>query len=144
MWKYFVTLVIAPQIAAAGSVELIPTLDSVHVVQGLWQDQPVAADKFQKALVMQTGFEKDYNNIRDNTNQQLSAYGDRATNSTIRFIDNDTPLSSKAVAITGAVAYTLAVSKSYTQNLGDPFFNGMKHTITISPNNITTGISYSF
>lgn len=130
--------------ACAGSFDLLPTLDSIRVAETIFPNNPDAANKVQKAFVMQSGIETSYNSFRKATNDKFSLYGDEAKSDTERFIDEETPANPKTVAITAAVAYTIAVSKSYTQNLGEPIFPGLRQTITIGQDKIMTGIIYSF
>lgn len=132
------------QPAMADSITLIPSLDQIHIVQAIFPNQPEACNKAQKAFVMQTGIEKDYNVIRDNANHKISIIGDKAAKTAENFIDEQTPLNSKTIAIAGAVAYTVAVTKTYTQNLGDPLIRGMHQSLTVGQDKIATGITYSF
>lgn len=143
-WATFLVAMIVAQPAMAGSLDLVPTFDSLPIGRSMFPNQPEAADKAQKAIAMQTGFETDYNSVRNGFNRKFSFYGDSSKNSTEKFIDNETPLNAKTVEITLAATYVLAVQKSYTQNFGDPFFNGVKHTITVGQDRIMTGITYSF
>lgn len=143
-WATFVVAVLVAQPAMAGSLDLVPSLDTMPIARSMFPNQPEAADKAQKAFVMQSGFQSDFDSMRDNMNKKFSKFGDSSKDSTEKFIDNDTPFNAKAVGVTVAAAYLIAFNKSYTQNFGDPLFTGVKHTITIGQDRIMTGITYSF
>jgi hypothetical protein len=143
-WVVFLTTLVLAQPAMAGGLNVVPSLDSIPIAISLFPNQPEAASKAQKAFVMQTGIEANYNKVRDYANGQINKVGDKAAKTAQKFVDEETPLDSKTIVFAGAAVYTIAVTKSYTQNLGTPLFNGVHQTLTLGYDRIQTGITYSF
>lgn len=145
--RFFVAIFLAILLsdrAIADGITLIPSLDQLHIVEALGPNQRDMCEKIQKAFVMQTGIETDYNVFRDNANHFISVAGERYAKKAEKFIDEDTVFDSKTVAIAIVAAYTIAITKSYTQNLGEPLFKGVRQSIIVGQDKIIAGINYSF
>jgi hypothetical protein len=95
-----------------------------------------AAFQAQKAFFLQTGFTPQWDHFQSTTT-------DRTKTTTMRYIDDNTPLASKDVFAVAAVGYTL-FSKKFTAGFANPFFPRLKNTITLSQNEAVLGFKITF
>jgi len=96
-----------------------------------------AANKAQEAFLLQTGFTPAFN-------QAQSVAAKAVTNGASNAIDQNTPLSSKALFFVGAASYAVCVKHQVTQKFKDPLFPSVTHTVSAGKNSGSTGIGFSW
>jgi hypothetical protein len=122
------------------SYELLPSLEDVHIAQGLLPHTPGRdADKLQQAFVLQTGLDKDYKMFRANANHNFDILGHKSED----FIEQGTWISKKQLFLFGGTAYVIA-KKEYSTKIPNPFFPTAQTTVTVGTDHASLGIKIPF
>ena len=129
----------------AMAFEAIPSLYNIPIAKSISSSEyREAAVNAQKAILLQTNVDEYFDSFRKPLNKHVSHFAKDSKKNVELFIENYTPFNPKHIAFTAAAVYTIAVTKSYTQKLGDPLIEGMKHTLTVGEDKVMTGVTYSF
>lgn len=91
-----------------------------------------------------TLLEGPYNLLREEVNYRSRRIARPIEASLASGIDRYTPLRHEHVFFSAAVAYTILVTKSYTQRARSPWWKNVNHEVTIGQNFISTGVTMPF
>jgi hypothetical protein len=131
-----VIALLLPVLASADQLGLnnVPLFWNVLGENPMYHD---AAFKAQEAFLIQTGVTP--------AADKLSGYvTTKATNTVTTFVDKDTPLDSKTLFFLIGAMYAVGVKKHVQRSFRDPFLPFVRHTVDVSPDTQSTGISISF
>lgn len=127
------SIVAASISAQASMLDTIPFFWAVTGKSAAYQD---AAFQAQKAFFLQSGISPEFDAF-------LGRNTKRVETTTMRYIDNSTPMSSKVVAGTAAVGYAIA-TKHVSMSFANPLLPILHNTVDVSRDSASLGLQFTF
>ncbi len=133
-------LTLGLSLARADDFTVSSQLNNLAIASTLISEDPRYRDallKAQEAFFKQIGFSQ-------NLDKFSVMIAEGAKNKTASAIDNHTPLSSKHVFFSAAIAYSVLVKKQVSQRFRDPFNKDIIHIVTATKDSYATSIQIPF
>jgi hypothetical protein len=143
--KFWVILVAVMLSADAHAIGYsLPAIEDLPIIR---LDDPRYANAcvaFQKALFIQTGISSSYNTLRGYIMGQVDAVSNQMVREGDHIMRTYSPVDPNSIYALAGFGYTVFVQKQITKSFRNPIVPIMSHSVTLSMDAVSTGISISF